>query len=264
MMRRYIKILAVAISLFVTQFAYSREFLNTILHINVGFAYCFPFGNLTEHENNDYKLYSAYEDRNIRPTHYDSSINVYMDLAPFKPFILGNESNALKIGIRGGYRFHQIKQNLVVKPDENSEKDYSGTLFSYDRWMIGPVLHYAPVITPLGLKEGYSAKGGLTFFLLFGQIVGGELTASPALHNANPTEFDTKYGGNWKSKCEGYAIDIGIGGEISVLSINIGINIYYTYISLKLKKDIYETLGRDLYVHEAVLEIYMGIPISWW
>ena len=78
----------------------AHEFLNTIMHINVGFSYCFPFGNLIEHENSTYSIYSPYDDRNVHPTHYDMSINVYADLAPFKPFILGNESNAIKIGLQ--------------------------------------------------------------------------------------------------------------------------------------------------------------------
>ena len=255
-----IKIFLIAVIIMFSSALSAHEFLNTIMHINVGFSYCFPFGNLIEHENSTYSIYSPYDDRNVHPTHYDMSINVYADLAPFKPFILGNESNAIKIGLRGGYRFNQIRQNLTINLTGKKELDYSGTLLDYDRWMIGPVLHYAPIISPLGIKEGYSAKGGLTFYLLFGQVVNAELTAYPAKRNAEGNASHPYY----KTKCKGYAIDIGIGGEISVLSINLGLNVYYTYLNLRLNDHVYNTLGTDVYIHEAAIEVYMGIPIGWW
>ncbi|HOO71487.1 MAG TPA: hypothetical protein PK926_06975 [Spirochaetota bacterium] len=230
------------------------------MHINIGFAYGFPFGGLIDKENESYSLYSEYEEIYIRPTHYDISVSFFIDLAPFDPIVLGNEAHAIKIGVRGGYRIHKIKQNLTIKPSKNKEDDYGGMLLDYQRWMVGPVLHYAPVIHPLGLGGGYSAQGGLTFFLLFGQLVNAELTAYPAWRKKEGSSAV----GPYKSDVHGFAIDIGFGGEISIGTVNLGLNLYYTYLEVQHRRSVYPSLGSTSSFHEISVELYFGIPIEWW
>jgi len=239
---------------------YAGEFLNTIMSINIGIAYGFPFGGIVEHENERYSLYSPYEDLWVKPTHSNTSFSCFADLAPFDPFILGNEAHALKIGVRGGYRLHKIRQSLVIKKSKKKEKDYSGILMGYDRWMIGPVLRYAPVIQVGGMGGNYTAIGGLTFYVLFGQYVDAELTAFPAKRKKEGKSSVSPYQSNF----HGYTVDLGIGGEISAGMINIGLNVFYTYLDIDLDRNIYRDLGEKSSIHEITLEVYAGIPIEWW
>jgi hypothetical protein len=239
---------------------FAGDFLNTIMHINVGAIYSFPWDGLIDEEYGGYKLYSAYEKKYNRPTNYDASLSFFVDLAPFNPVVLGNEAHALKFGVRGGYRLNRLEQKLTIKPNRKKEEDYGGPLLSYHRWILGPVLRYAPQINALGLGGNYGAVGGLTFFMLFGELVNGELTAFPAKRDREGASSAPVY----KTGIKGFAFDLGFGGEISIGALNLGLNFFYSYFEITMGKKIYKNLDKTSCFHEISLELYAGIPIEWW
>lgn len=269
------KLASIAIALLILSIplnSQGSEFLNTIMHLNFGFSFGFPYGEIINTEHNAFVIPERYKGKteNQRPEHYETAFGASIDLTPFKPIILGNEAHALKFGLRGGYRAHFLQQNLTIREgatytlggvtqpnSKGKDLDFGGPLLTFQSWMVGPVIHYAPFIDSANYQGSYTAMGGFTFYALFGQVFGGELTAYPARRDSKETI--TPY----KSKVEGYKIDVGIGGEIAVCSINLGLNVYYSYIHLTTETRIYPTVGRESDLHEVNLEVYIGIPIIW-
>jgi len=225
----------------------SREFLNTVVHLNFGGMYTFATtGSIIDSENDEVNR-SIPDSTNV--SHYETAYCVTLDIAPTDPIILGMEEHAIKFGLRGSYRYHFLQQR-VKAGDEIGDK-----VMDYRSWMIGPVIHYAPFIEPSDLNDDYTASGGFTFYALYGRI-NGDLTAFPSVREKG---IDT---GDYDTKVTGSKYDIGIGAEIALCSLNVGVNIYYTYINVNMKDKIYTDIGKHGYLKEGCLEIYVGIPIE--
>jgi len=124
-------------------------------------------------------------------------------------------------------------------------------------WMVGPVIHYAPSIEASGPEGEYTAGGGLTLYALYGQLINGELTAYPARRNYGAVVDP------YKTSIRGYKIDVGIGGEISICAINLGVNLYYSMIRIKMAEKIYTEVDKKTNLNEICVELYMGIPIEY-
>ena len=159
-MRNIIKIIIFAIFLALPIQLHSREFLNTIMHINFGVMFGFPFGDIINYERR-FSIEETYRGstENVRPDHYDTSFGITIDLSPFPPVIAGEESHALKFGLRGVYRFHYYYQKITIREDASyvlqgtpyknttgKDINFGGNLLTMQSWMIGPVIHYAPFI----------------------------------------------------------------------------------------------------------------------
>jgi len=231
----------------------AKEFLNTFMHINLGVMYNLAFmGDLRDEED----TYSIVDNgKTYKPTYFDSALGITVDLVPFKPIVLGYEAHAIKIGVRGGFRMHYLQQTITVVSG-NDETEYGGDLMTYKSWCVGPVIYYAPSISPMGIGGNYSAKGGFTFFMLYGRLFDGKLTAFPAQRSNNEVV------GDYEAKITGSKFDIGCGAEIRVCSINLGLNIFYSLINLNMDKVIYPALGRNTILHGVNIEVYMGIPLE--
>lgn len=248
MMKRIIKIsvLIAALSVMPAQLN-AREFLNTVLHLNFGGMYSFTnVGDIIdeEHEAADANALSGEE------SYYETAYTVTLDIVPFDPIILGLESNAIKFGIRGSYGFNFVQQRITS--DGNV---YGDQLMNYDLWMIGPVVHFAPVIDPSDLDNEYTASSGFTFFATWGRL-DGDLSAYAALRDSGVSIP------NHAARIEGYKINIGIGAEIALCSLNFGMNLYYSYTSYTLDREVYTGAGKNHYMKEGCLELYVGFPIE--
>ena len=248
-MKRIIKLTALvaALSIMPVQL-HAREFLNTVLHLNFGGMYSFAnVGDIIEEEND-----AADPVLTGEKSYYETAYTVTLDIVPFDPIILGLESNAIKFGIRGSYGFNFVQQRITS--DGNV---YGDQLMKYDLWMIGPVIHFAPVIDPSDLDNEYTASSGFTFFATWGRL-GGDLTAYPALRDYDSCSSPSLY----SAGIEGYKINIGFGAEIALCSLNFGMNLYYSYTSYSLDREIYSGAGKNHYMREGCLELYIGFPIE--
>lgn len=235
----------------------AKEFLNTFLHINFGVMYSlYNSGDIVNYEHDSYSIIEAYGNNVVRPNHYDAGFGITIDISPLKPIVLGSDAHAFKLGIRGCYRFHYFQQKIAVMESEDSEIDYGGNLLTFMSWMVGPVIHYAPSIEASSLDGEYTAGGGFTLYALYGHLVKGELTAYPAQRNYGESV------GDYETSVKGYKIDIGIGGEISVCSVNLGLNLYYSMIRIKMADKIYDEVDKNSIINEICVEVYMGIPID--
>lgn len=226
---------------------HAREFLNTVLHLNFGGMYSFATsGDILDSEE---KKISETFPNDSKTTHYETAYSLTLDIVPFDPLILGMEAHAVKFGLRSAYRLHFLQQRV------KSGDEYSGQLMDYRVWMLGPVIHYAPVIGASDLDYEYTASGGFTLFALYGNLE-GDLTAFPGIkdYGTATTESNTDI--------TGYKVDIGIGAEIALCALNFGMNVYYSYTKIHMKDLIYEDLGRNSELREGCLELYIGIPIE--
>lgn len=247
--------------------SHAKEFLNTFLHINFVFMYSLTtFGKIIDTEHESYRIEDPSNNSNgVRPDHHDEAYGVICDITPLPALILGMEEHAVKFGLRLGYRFHSIQQEIVLE-----KSTYKGDLFTFRTLMYGPVIYYAPSIEPSKVDRRYNASKGLVFYALFGKINNGTLAAFPSRrdYGVDPVTVD------YETKVAGYKIDIGLGGEVSICgSINIGLNLYYSRITLKMDDQIYNTsgdslisqnVGRETSLNEICAEIYIGIPVQYW
>ena len=225
----------------------SREFLNTVVHLNFGGMYTFATaGDIIDFEEKEIKDKIS-DSTNV--SHYSTAYCATLDIVPTSPIILGMEDHAIKFGVRGTYGFHYIQQSVTTGIVIDNQ------MMDYHSWMVGPVIHYAPFIEPSDLNEDYTASAGFTFYALYGRI-DGNLTAYPSLRKKDIAT------GDYSAKITGFKIDIGFGAEIALCSLNVGMNIYYSYIELGMDKTIYSDLGKNGYIKEGCLEIYVGIPIE--
>jgi len=233
----------------------SREFLNTVVHLNFGGMYTFSTdGDVISSERNAIDGATSNISSGTKVSHYETAYCATLDIVPTDPIILGLEEHAIKFGVRGSYRFHSLQQRVTDGVEIGNE------VMKYTSWMVGPVIHYAPYIEPSDLNEDYTASGGFTFFAL-GGMVDGDLTAFPSIREKNGSISDYNATGIYNSKLSGYKFDIGVGAEIAICSINVGVNIYYTYVDFKMSDKIYLS-GKSGYLKEGCLEIYVGIPIE--
>lgn len=247
-MKRIIKITALIFTLSaIPAQLNAREFLNTVLHLNFGGMYSFTnVGDIIDEENDviDANMPATEE------SYYETAYTVTLDIVPFDPILLGLESNAIKFGIRGSYGFNFVQQRIT-----SGSNVYNDQLMNYDLWMIGPVIHFAPVIDPSDINNEYTASSGFTFFATWGRL-DGDLTAYAALRDSGLSLP------NHNAKIEGYKFNVGFGAEIALCSLNFGFNLYYSYTSYKLDREIYAGAGRDHYMREGCLEVYVGLPIE--
>ncbi len=246
--------ISIVFLLFVSSSAQSKEFLNTIVDFNIGVVFGAPIGNLISQETSSYSVVQPSGNKTMNPTTSEASFGIFVDITPFPPIILGLESHAIKFGLRTGFRFNYLQQALTVT---ELNIDIREILLEYKNWMAGLVIMYAPVLG-INRKGEFTASGGLNFFVLFGTIFDGKL--SP-----NPVKMKATTGATGSSlSFEGYKIDAGMGGEISVFSVNIGVNVFYSYINLTTAKVMpYTGFAKNAEIHEVCVEIYMGIPIEW-
>lgn len=247
-MSKKIKILTVSLIILVSPSVLNaREFLNTVLHLNFGGMYSVTsVGDLIKEEEDYIKTAST---DNYDVSHYETALSITLDIVPMNPILLGMESNAIKFGMRAKYGFHFIQQRI------SATQEYSDELARYDAWMLGPVVHFAPVINPSDIDNEYTATSGFTFFLLYGRL-NGNLSAYPGLRDAKvsvPT---------YETSLKGYKLEGGFGAEIALCSLNFGVNIYYSYTSFRLGREVYVGAGKDMHLKEVCLELYMGIPIE--
>ncbi|MFC1669800.1 hypothetical protein ACFL20_05355 [Spirochaetota bacterium] len=243
----------------------AKEFLNTFLHINLGVMVGLTYGDIMSYENkifSDIETYRTEDPIKDNPEYYDMSLGIMIDLSPFPPLILGNEAHAVKFGIRGGYRFHSLTQNISIEEGSQSEVDYGGDLISFGTWMVGPVIHYAPSIKMSDISDAYSAEGGFTFFFLYGQLNNGTLSKQPSVRSYIDSISGTPLE-NYETSVTGFKIDVGIGGEVSLCAINFGVNLFYSFMRIKMKENVYGSgVSRTTTINEACLEIYIGIPVG--
>jgi hypothetical protein len=234
----------------------AREFLNTFMQLNMGVGYTFTSSGDMVNAEDDYYIVDDGDDK-VRPENTGASMNFIMDLVPFKPLILGFESHAIKIGLRGGYRYSYVEQKIEGHFG-GGKKEYGGNLMNSQSLLVGPLIRYAPSITPSGLGDDYVAGGGFTFYALYGRIFSGEIDAFPAMR----ARGDLASGVDYQTTIRGYRYDVGFGAEISICSVNLGLNVYYSQLRLRLSKDIYE-IGRNTTLHEGNIEIYLGLPFEY-
>lgn len=224
----------------------AREFLNTFMQINVGYTYgLIVAGSFVDAENSQKGM-----DRKLK---YDnSSFNFMADIVPFKPIFLGEESHAIKVGLRGGYRMHSMNQHITV-----DGKDRGGDILVYNTLVAGPLIRYAPNISFFSYSDEYSAEGGFTLYMLYEHVINGHLDAFQAKRTV-----DSSFSENYHTVVRGYKLNFGIGAEISICSINLGLNLYYSQMHMKLSDKIYTEIGKRPVVHEGNIEIYIGMPLE--
>ncbi len=175
----------------------ASEFLNTLIHVNIGGSYGIINGdvinqehdelkddefNLLKHHNSDNTenpYTRTYKRDEIEPSHRAYSFGVNIDIVPFKPILLGRDSHAFKFGVRWGYHFNFIDQTLTLYDGSNQEDTYSGSLIEFDGMVYGPVIHYAPFVDSSNMYGNYTASWGLTFYFLYGQIRSGKIYSRP-------------------------------------------------------------------------------------
>jgi len=259
------KRLYIIILLFLTAPAalHAREFLNSVVHLNFGGMYSFAAGGeLINCEKNAIDSPTGITDTsNI--SHYETAGCATLDIVPTNPIILGMEEHAVKFGVRGSYRLQYLNQRVTTPNEEVGNK-----VMDYKSWMIGPIVYYAPFVGPSDLNTDYTASGGFTLYALYGRI-NGNLTAYPSIREKgitiSSTDGTSLYNngiGDYDSKISGSKFDFGIGAEFSLCSLNIGVNIYYTFINVKMNEKIYIDSGKKSNVKEGCMEIYVGIPIE--
>lgn len=236
--------------------AHSREFFNSVLHLNFGMMFAFPFGEMIDYERDNFSITSG--GNTFKADHYDQAFGLTADITPFDPFLLGNDMHAFKFGIRTGYKLNYFQQTITVEEGTNKSTDYGGYLMTYQNWFVGPVVHYSPFVESMDIESGYSSGVGFTFFILYGQLVNGKYSAYPAMRS-----YTGSAPSPYQSNLKGYKIDAGFGAEIAACSLNVGINIYYSYIVMSLDKQIYPSISKNSSIQEVCFEVYVGIPIQW-
>ena len=110
MKKRY---LAIALIILTTPAAlYSREFLNTVVHLNFGGMYTLgTAGDIIDSENSEIKS-KIPDGTNV--SHYETAYCATLDIVPTNPIILGMEEHAIKFGLRGSYRVHYLQQRVTA------------------------------------------------------------------------------------------------------------------------------------------------------
>lgn len=243
------KIYISIILLCLTSSLQAREFLNTVVHLNFGGMYTFASdGDFISKEKSI--IDSTFSGGDPKTSHYSTAYSLTLDIVPMNPILIGLEDAAVKFGVRGSYRLNFLQQRVKYEGNEYGDK-----VMDYTSWMVGPVIHYAPFIEPSSLDYEYTASGGFTLYALFGKL-NGDLTAYPAVREAGPSP------GTYSTKITGYKMDIGVGAEIAICAVNLGVNIYYSRSKIQMKEAVYSGMGRSGRMHEGCMELYIGIPIE--
>ena len=280
MLLKKIKISFIIILLFSSVSLYAGEFLNTLFHLDLAVMFAYPYGDIIDLEENSV-IKNEKDENGVITTkqrrHYDYAFSINLDIAPFNPLILGTESHALKFGIRTGYRFHFLQQEISILAEDETTESFGGELLSFQTFSIGPVIHYSPSVEILGFNGDYSSNTGFTFFILYAWITKGSIKTTPAYteywtertnssdltddeKSANITYFEEASN---SSEIGGHKIDIGFGTEIAICSVNMGMNVFYSMLFLQFKNKVYEDLPLNNRLTEICFEMYTGIPVEW-
>jgi len=306
-MKKLIKFLALIIIIMPVE-SYSGEFLNSIMKINFGVSYDFPNSDILQFEKRTswsalYQLTHVgtfWVPNPYLPTHFGMSYNLNADILPIPALIFLNETQGIKFGVRAGYKYSYIQQELIYKMTEKKQYKFSGDLMKYRSWLVGPIIYYTPFVKTSDTTGDYTSNAGFTFFFLYGNLNNGKLSAYPTKMNLiekmsgyismiNPTQYYQNLAAQFldmgitKTKLTGYSLNYGIGGEVSICAVNMGMNFIYTKTYLKLKYPVYTlnnssfapgtplastyypvfSLGKNILLYTYSLELYLSIPIEW-
>jgi|GEM_PF-578656 len=249
--------------------AYSKEFIDSFLHIDfsVGFS-LFPWSDFLEYERMTSYGFNTTDPSNVSvvyPYQYALNLGLNLDIMPFPTIPVNDETQAIKIGLRVGYKWGFLLQSLTIPTTNDTNDVYGGQLMIYNVILFGPVIYWAPKVEIVGLDAKYKAKGGFTFFALWGFVLEdtASYTAYPSLREkgdsyTTATGTDTGY----DTTFTGWKIEVGVGAEITAGTINFGVNLYYSYLDMTLKKQIYVNLPKKTGLHEICIEVYIGIPLQ--
>lgn len=236
----------------------ANEFLNTFVHFNMlATPYSYVFGDITDEEDDSYSVVD-YNGDTIRPSHVDYSFGASADIVPFPVFLLGNESHAIKFGIKITYKFHTMMQLIDYEKSKNSDSTYLRENFLiFETFMAGLVIHYAPFIKPSSFHGDYTSNYGFIFFITLGKINKGKLYPFAI---KNTVEESTE---SPSTKVTGWKMDIGIGGRVSICSINIGLNLIYSKLSIEMDQNYYSNTSKATKIHMLGFELVLGFPLEW-
>jgi len=258
-MKKKILIMFLTSCLVIPVNAMAREFLDSFMHINLGLMMGFNSGgDLITYEQDLGSVTGTGEDGStgeVRPDYEKFGLTLTLDICPFSPVLIAHESHALKFGIRSSLGYRSLSRSLVVEVD-GVETDYGGDSLNYMNWMIGPVVHYAPWLDVSRLSGEYTAGGGFTLFVLFGQVFNGELNS---FHVVREREGST---GSPVSDFSGFSINMGIGGELSICSVNMGTNVYYSIVKMNLDNTVYSGMDKQFDLNGFNIELYVGITVD--
>ncbi len=250
-MKKIFIILVLCLGLTVSSELCAREFLNTFMQINLGYSYGLDCaGKITDTE-----IRHAVDGKKLK--YVNSAVNLMLDVVPFKPVYFNMGKMAVKIGIRGGYRGQNTDQTVKTSVNGGSRKEYTGNFMNYHCLCAGPMIRFAPFLSMADEFTDYVAGGGMTFFVMYGRIFGGELNAFAA-NRACGVQVPEP----WKTSLNGSRLDIGIGGEIAVCSANLGLNVCYSRLWLHLRDQVYNEIGKNSTQQELSAEIYIGMPLE--
>lgn len=251
-MNKWILLSSLCLLLFDSHTIHSREFFDTILHLNLGVAYGEPHGGIIDREE-------SYKVKDNTPDHHLNSLGITLDITPFRTYVFGRGSHAFKFGLRGNYKFHFVEQ----KRKKISNPADTESLIRYDTLMLGPVMHYSPRAALSPVSGGYASGYGFTFYVLYGNITRGEIRNFPSRRKTDNPPPEDRYPEYITTVFDGFQIDAGVGGAVSVGYVNLGLNLYYTYVRYRLGEWVYDGLSRTGDMGHFAAEIYIGIPVEW-
>ncbi len=258
--------------------SHGREFLNTRIHLNFGGGYNFASNAIMNYENQAVPgILLSNSFFPLEPTHDVTDYGLTIDAVPFEPLMLGQDSHALKFGLRGGYRFHFVSQKLGIKITDSKKYTINSDLLRFQTWSVGPVVHYSPFVKP-HVDGGYASIFGISLFATYGQLVNGKYTGYPSLNDSiekvyseitgNPlftyaayldssiaTELrDFYYAAitdyynlfpfyQKERKVTGHVVNLGVGFTVSIVAINVGANFYYSWKIMKMDQEVFIPYG---------------------
>ncbi len=296
----------ILIILLLPSLSYGREFLNTKIHLNFGGGVNFTSNEILNYERRAIPaILLANNFFPLEPIHDVTDYGLTIDLVPFEPLLLGQDSHALKFGLRGGYRFHFVSQRLGITVTDDASYSVNSDLLRFQTWSVGPVVHYSPFVKP-HVDGGYASMFGISLFATYGQLVNGRYTGHPSLNDVIDKAVNTVTGNTLYTyavtidptiatdlqnfyygtltryynlfplfirdrKVTGHVVNLGVGFTVSVFSINVGANFYYSWKIMRLDKALYapiggsyiQAVGRNVNLHGFSIEGFIGIPIGW-
>jgi hypothetical protein len=282
---------AVSIMIFCQVQAVAYESIRNIFSINGGMSYANTGGRIIDIEKKMPAFISTTDINGAnpagpyllsRPKHSSMSYGAFGDLTPVPAIVLGNDTHAVKFGIRGGYRYLSVKQKLEVK-----RLSYTNDLMASHSWSMGPVIKYSPFLITDPVTGAARSRFCITMFFQAGQTFRGyvrphnaQLNLIKSISSAywsfsgiypglatnwftnNITGYMTVFGGA-RSRFSAIKYDIGLGAEAGILLFNLGINIYYSQIDMKIPGNIYWYSCKNTSLRQFNAEFYIGMPVEW-
>ena len=179
------------------------------------------FGDLVDEERN---LYEHNEITN-KPGHDSIYAGLQFDYFP-STF---NVNNKYLFGVRGNFATYYIFQESRIS--KNNNKHYMEKWIQYNYWMIGPIINILLVEQKSNPEKNKLEKAMFfSFFILYGQIINGEIKGVPVLRKAGYDYPD------YKTNITGQKINIGMGFLFKLGYINFGLNAVYSRLWLKMDR----------------------------